>query len=512
MRRDEAGLERIIERARVDSSRLTKASGVSDYPILDHLRSLGGVDPKSKLAAELAHYGIRPGEKAARGLFKKGGLKDVDNLERRDALKDMPGDGTYGDYADRQEILDAIQSEWMGRPVRTQEDQDALAATVAPVEDLLRVLDELGLDINEMSNQEIIKAIREATAEDGGLEQAINAGVDENRQVAVVDLTKLPNSAQTPQDLMAELKVWAEVEIPTSDQDKIVQILRSSRRRSHIVRSGAPIRRSDFGVRTKSIENIIDVLGASVLIESTPNRKVTEKPDVDSYHRFYVPVWDGQKVAVIRLVAEQTKAGIQVRPGLFDLYDVVVERKAPAAVGGLPSGSAPSKAGQGPSSINIREMLSGIKDTDGHIYFQAARHGTDPRILYQTKRGSYNPATRTISLFEQKNLTTLLHESGHAFLEILRDIAADPNAPQQIRDDWKSVLDWMGVETFPTDTEALRPLHEKWARAFEDYLMTGKPPSEDLRPAFRRFADWLVGVYKDLRGLSKDAGHKVTVH
>ncbi len=43
-----------------------------------------------------------------------------------------------------------------------------------------------------------------------------------------------------------------------------------------------------------------------------------------------------------------------------------------------------------------------------------------------------------------------------------------------------------------------RPHHERFAESFEQYLLEGKAPSQELQPLFRRFRSWLVNVYKSL--------------
>ena len=115
-------------------------------------------------------------------------------------------------------------------------------------------------------------------------------------------------------------------------------------------------------------------------------------------------------------------------------------------------------------------------------------------------RGAYNPADRTISLFRKQNMSTFLHESGHAFLDIMFDLAGMGNAPADLVRDVQTILEWFGVES----VEAWNALtfdqktvhHEKFARGFESYLRKGKAPSTGLRRAFSRFKQWLVTLYK----------------
>lgn len=84
-----------------------------------------------------------------------------------------------------------------------------------------------------------------------------------------------------------------------------------------------------------------------------------------------------------------------------------------------------------------------------------------------------------IKLTERANLSTLLHETGHFYLEVLGDLAARDNAPEQIRNDYQTLLGWFGVEGRDAiGTEQ----HEQFARGFEAYLREGKAPTRARCP------------------------------
>jgi hypothetical protein len=125
--------------------------------------------------------------------------------------------------------------------------------------------------------------------------------------------------------------------------------------------------------------------------------------------------------------------------------------------------------------------------------------------LFQRQRGAYSPATDTITLLQNADLSTFLHESGHFFLEVMHRLATDAQAPQPIKDDFDTALNWMGVKDVATwegmSLEQKRNAHEKWARGFEAYLFTGKSPSVKLTGLFQRFRAWLVAVYKKAAAL-----------
>jgi hypothetical protein len=134
-------------------------------------------------------------------------------------------------------------------------------------------------------------------------------------------------------------------------------------------------------------------------------------------------------------------------------------------------------------------------------------------VLEQGPRGTFSPSQLLLTLNENADLSTFLHESGHFFLEVMADLASQSDTPQQIRDDMKSVLQWFGVRSLATwnqmTLDEKRPYHERWAESFEQYLFEGKAPSPELQPMFRRFRSWMVNVYKSLTEFMRARNLKV---
>lgn len=144
-----------------------------------------------------------------------------------------------------------------------------------------------------------------------------------------------------------------------------------------------------------------------------------------------------------------------------------------------------------------------VRDEDGVREVVVFNPDTnDASTLSQGPRGTFSPEQLLITLNENADLSTFLHESGHFFLEVMADLASQPNAPQQIKDDMATTLAWFGVPDLATwngyTLNEKRPYHERWAESFEQYLFEGKAPSVELQPLFRRFRSWLLNVYKSL--------------
>lgn len=110
----------------------------------------------------------------------------------------------------------------------------------------------------------------------------------------------------------------------------------------------------------------------------------------------------------------------------------------------------------------------------------------------------------TIVLSKNADFSTFVHELGHHFLEMNMQLAMNPDAPVQIRQDMETVLKWskaditdLGEWDFLTDAEKTE-VHEKFAETFEQYVFTGKAPSIDLKQVFNRFRQFMIAVYRNV--------------
>lgn len=103
-----------------------------------------------------------------------------------------------------------------------------------------------------------------------------------------------------------------------------------------------------------------------------------------------------------------------------------------------------------------------------------------------------------INILENANLSSLLHELSHSWLEELKQDAKRPDAPEQLKQDWATVKKYLSVEGDVIPVEA----HELFARAGEAYVMEGKSPSAELQGVFQRFKAWLTRIYREFSGLN----------
>lgn len=150
----------------------------------------------------------------------------------------------------------------------------------------------------------------------------------------------------------------------------------------------------------------------------------------------------------------------------------------------------------------------------------------DNRSFYQNNMGTISKMSdgrRVISLYENADESTFLHEMGHFFLMDLDELAKiDDSSKTQldIVNDWanwhenaaKEYKDTPWAKEFNTrhknilaahdagDIETENKLKEQWrherfARAFETYLKSGKAPAKGLKAVFRKFKQFLRDIY-----------------
>lgn len=177
----------------------------------------------------------------------------------------------------------------------------------------------------------------------------------------------------------------------------------------------------------------------------------------------------------------------------------------------------------------IRDAIRADQEAEGRKYGQRNEMGERGSIRFPAA-GIGNGET-VISLFQNANLSTMLHESGHYFLTVMQDLAARGEA--QAATDMASLNAWWLSNAADVAKDANRSMpdakisaedvtafiengstgdvmkdgaidvgmQEQFARGFEAYLMEGKAPNADLRSAFEKFRAWLISIYQNLAGL-----------
>lgn len=137
------------------------------------------------------------------------------------------------------------------------------------------------------------------------------------------------------------------------------------------------------------------------------------------------------------------------------------------------------------------EDLHKAQEAEYRSFEQSDMGGPRARIIFKTGGKS------VIELFESRNLSSFIHESGHLYLEELKADAESMVSPEVFAD-FEMVKAWFKREgiKMPKDGSIPVEAHELWARGFERFAMEGKAPSSALRKAFDAFRSWLLNIYK----------------
>jgi hypothetical protein len=142
--------------------------------------------------------------------------------------------------------------------------------------------------------------------------------------------------------------------------------------------------------------------------------------------------------------------------------------------------------------LEITPALKGAAINEGFSLFQG-NEDAKGKITFDRAQKIFD-----INWLKNADLTTFLHESAHMFLEINTYLANDPETSQAVKDDYKKILDYVGLK----EGEQLKTKHhEKFAEAFEKYLMTGKAPTVELRQAFATIKSWFISIYHSIKNL-----------
>lgn len=170
------------------------------------------------------------------------------------------------------------------------------------------------------------------------------------------------------------------------------------------------------------------------------------------------------------------------------------------------------------------------------VYNEGAFNPNNPNIYYQPQNefsapfGAYDPIRRQITIFENSNLSTILHESGHFWYDVFKQIAQKEGVSDRLKNDYKTLDKWLTEEaakrytirkneatkeyeiirvssgavenSFLTEDEAVNATkHECFARGLEAYFRDFDVPVAGLSRVFAMFRRWLMGVYRSAKAL-----------
>jgi hypothetical protein len=113
-----------------------------------------------------------------------------------------------------------------------------------------------------------------------------------------------------------------------------------------------------------------------------------------------------------------------------------------------------------------------------------------------------------ISMLGSSDVSTFVHEMGHFYFRILEDLAVKEEGQFEI--DYETALQFLGAEAGTRWEDLTEEQHEKWAKAFEAYIYTGKAPSKALAWAFHHLSQLMKAVYGAFKALGVKLSPEIT--
>ncbi len=488
-------------------------------PVLDILKRKGGIAPQGRLAAELATLGISP--RTAPGLFRHGGLTDADTLvvSEHEALRDNALAEDGNGYADQNALMEAIANEWGGNPLLTNAEQERIARLDAPVEDLRAWLEEVGIDPATVTKEQVLRLMEGSQTEQGALFQTAvpPAGSAFAKDVGrwLDLLKKLPQLPSTHDIRMGHtppaLRTLGLPKLPlTMLAGKIGKAHKDHPNVPRQVWNNLPALLADplyVFDSGKGDGSVIVVLnartkGAPIIVPILPNGTNKQGHASNVVLSIYDKETSSNAYTGDQWIADSWSKALSQGKTVYSR-----DGASPAGgTSGWSNSSRPtlSRSTNAGSRGKILTRADVVKQ-HGDVFYQPSETGP--------VRGSFDPATDTIRLFQAANASTFLHESGHLFLfQMARDLGdarLTPEARSRITSDLQAVFDHLGVtlEVATASSEQILEAltveqHETFARTVEAYVMEGKAPSLALRATFQRLSAWLVGLYRKIRHLN----------
>lgn len=146
-----------------------------------------------------------------------------------------------------------------------------------------------------------------------------------------------------------------------------------------------------------------------------------------------------------------------------------------------------------PNALNLRPS-QGARWLRDNLF--VTKYVPEVQTLDQDTRGTYVRWQNKIiiSLLTASDKSTFLHETAHAYLDNLVERVNNGWATKRDTEDLQHVKEWLGWKD--TQQSFTSAQHEKFAKGFEKYLMTGKAPTSRLQKFFELVRKWLKDIYK----------------
>jgi len=253
-------------------------------------------------------------------------------------------------------------------------------------------------------------------------------GVDLDERVPVLDMDAMDNwlRGMTNQQAAAFIAQLAhQSPILTLDASANVGISSRPYGKRHVVRNKATDRRKNLVVTGKVLSNMEDFIKSSVVIEIAPNRKAGRnlsgmsdgqkraqhhKNTVNAYYYIMLPVKHNNQLNTLVLIAEERNGCLIGETAQVELYQIQYANKErdPALMPTQHRVSINTRQ-HAPTTVSIREMLAGVKTSDGNFYYQQAWHGAAKNQQKEEPQMAQNPRERVSRVIRSHGRSLYIH-------------------------------------------------------------------------------------------------------
>ena len=414
--------------------------------LVEYLRDVGGLDDSG---GELAALDVNIGKVGRNRLVRPEGGLSLDDAAMR-AWENGYFPGVPREEVGPQMIVDAVRRDMNDDPTFSVENENAtLREQATNLQQLQDYLDQLGVNVNELTDDQVLAILRDPESIQG---------------VKLDDVEAIP-LPEREDGTSGRVSADGLVIVHGSNSDTMtpesIQIVRTNGQKqgkkgrvyggfygTSEMDAAQAEGYAGMGGGTPTIYNVRIKPGTGVL---------NKTGDVTRLSESYINELVGQGYGLV----------VGTDPRGRTEY-VVIDKNAIESMG---------KRGNQPQ-LNQTGSDSSPR---GYITFNDAKPGVQRKFQ--------------ITVTARRDLSTLLHEFGHYYLEVVNELASDGTAYQQMIDDVAAIRQWTGAA--PTGPFAVEQ-HEQFARGFEAYLAEGKSPNPEIQGAFSRFKRWIIAIYKDL--------------
>lgn len=116
--------------------------------------------------------------------------------------------------------------------------------------------------------------------------------------------------------------------------------------------------------------------------------------------------------------------------------------------------------------------------------------------LFTNKTTPGDPVHALLKIYQAADESTFTHEMTHFWFETMSSFAEEPTAPQEMKNDFSTLMDFAGYKNSADRAANPSPAaEEKITYAWEKYLSEGKSPVSELTSVFRHFKLWMLKIY-----------------